>query len=79
MCFVSVGNRLHSDLARCIVLIAVLRKHCKESTPDHSLILRNAQDKILHVRVKIHELDHGRIDIGSLPVSPEYFEGEILI
>jgi hypothetical protein len=73
------GRRLQSDLGRCVILIAILREHCRQSISEHSLILRNAPARILHVRAKIHEIDHDRDDIGQLPIPPECFEGKVLV
>ena len=69
---------LQSDLARCITLIAVLRKHCSQSLGGHSLILREAPKQVIQVRVQIHEIEHGRDDIPALPCPPEFFEGDVL-
>ncbi len=73
------GTRLQSDLARCIVLIAILRQHCREPIRDHSLILRRAPGKIIRVRALITLLEHQRTDLGPTPVPPEYFEGDVLV
>ena len=73
------GQRLQSDLARCVVLIAVLRGHCRKSTADHSLVLRDAPARTLRVRALIHDLEHKRDDLDTLPVPPEYFDGDVLI
>lgn len=73
------GTRLQSDLARCIVLIAILRRHCSESVRDHSLILRQAPGRTIRVRALIHEIEHDRTDLGMTPVAPDYFEGDVLV
>jgi len=73
------GAHLQVDLARCVVLIAILRKHCQEPVNDHSLILRRAPDRIVRVRALIHTLEHGRADIERVPEPSEYFEGDILV
>ncbi len=70
---------LRSDLARCITLIAVLRKHCSQPLGGHSLILREAPTQVIQVRAQIHELEHTRDDIPALPCPPEFFEGEVLV
>ena len=69
---------LQSDLARCITLIAVLRKHCSQPLGGHSLILRDAPKQVIQVRAQIHEFEHTRDDIPPLPSPPEYFEGDVL-
>ncbi len=70
---------LQSDLARCITLIAVLRKHCSQPLGGHSLILREAPKQVIQVRAHIHELEHSRDDIPALPFPPEFFEGDVLV
>lgn len=70
---------LQSDLARCITLIAVLRKHCSQPLGGHSLILRQAPKQVIQVKAQIHDLEHFRDDIPALPCPPEFFEGEVLV
>jgi len=70
---------LQSDLARCITLIAVLRKHCSQPLGGHSLILREVPKQVIQVRAQIHELEHSRDDIPALPSPPELFEGDVLV
>ncbi len=72
-------NGLQSDLARCVILIAILRKHCRQPLAGHSLILRSAPDPIVRVRAQIHDIEHERDDLPALPSPPEYFEGDILV
>lgn len=73
------GTELQSDLARCVVLIAILRQHCREFVNDHSLVLNRAHSKTIRVRALIHDLEHDRSDIATLPAPPEYFEGDVLV
>lgn len=74
------GTKLKSDLARCVVLIAILRAHCKgTSIASHSLILRRAPRRIVGVRALVHDLEHERNDLGAIPVPPAYFEGDVLV
>ena len=54
---------LQTDLARCVVLIAILRKHCSQPLGGHSLILREAPKDVVKVRAQIHCLEHERDDI----------------
>jgi hypothetical protein len=75
----SAGDKLQSDLARCVILIAILRQHCREPIRDHSLILRHAPKQVVNVRAIIHEIDHDRNDLSALPIHPEVFEGNVLI
>ncbi|WP_143239516.1 hypothetical protein [Agrobacterium rosae] len=70
---------LQSDLARCVVLIAILRKHCQQPLAGHSLILRSAPKPIVNVRAQIHDIEHERDDLPSLPVPPHFFDGEVLV
>ena len=72
-------NGLQSDLARCITLIAILRKHCSQPLGGHSLILRDAPKQVIQVKAHIHELEHSRDDIPVLPCPPECFEGDVLV
>lgn len=69
---------LQSDLARCITLIAILRKHCSQPLGGHSLILREVPKQIIQVRAQIHDLEHERDDIPTLPCLPAFFEGDVL-
>lgn len=73
------GTRLQSDLARCVVLIAILRRHCQEPVCEHSLILRRAPGRTVRVRALIKILEHQRTDLGATPSPPEYFEGDVLV
>ena len=69
---------LQCDLARCILLIAILRKHCSQLLGGHSFILREAPKQVIQVRAQVHDLEHERNDIPALPSPPEFFEGEVL-
>jgi len=69
---------LQSDLARCVVLIAILRKHCLQPLVSHSLILREAPKQVIKVRAQIHEIEHQRDDLPIMPCPPEFFEGDVL-
>ncbi|MGA2351462.1 MAG: hypothetical protein ABSF70_13585 [Terracidiphilus sp.] len=73
------GVSLQSDLTRCVVLIAILGKHCQEPINDHFLILRKAPGKTVRVRAQIHELEHDRTDLAAVPKPPEFFEGDVLV
>jgi len=70
---------LQSYLARCVVFIAILRKYCQQALAGHSLIVRSAPHPNVKVRAQIHEIDHEREDLLDLPLSPDYFEGDILV
>jgi len=73
------GAGLQSELGRCLILIAILRRHCQGQISDHSLILRDAPDRIVRVTALIHDLEHHRADLAALPVPPEVFSGDVLI
>ena len=76
----SITKNLASDLARCIVLIAILRGHCLNTALDHTLIMRYAPDaQSIEVRALIHEFEHLRDDMEPIPMDPEYFEGTVLV
>ena len=75
----SPGESMRSDLERCVVLIAILREYCRDSIPEHCLIVRYAPRRNVNVRALIHELEHDRNDLDTLPTSPSVFEGKILI
>lgn len=74
----TTDNGMLSDLARCVLLIAILRKHCEQPLAGHSFILRAAPDGIIRVRAQIHDIDHERDDLPALPTPPEFFEGDVL-
>ena len=75
----SPGSNLRSDLTRCVVLIAILREYCRNSILEHCLILRHAPRQTVNVRALVHELEHERKDLNSVPTSPEFFEGSVLV
>lgn len=75
----STHDGLQSDLARCITLIAILRKHCSQPLGGHSLILREVPKQVIQVRAQVHVLEHTRDDIPELPCPPEFFEGDVLV
>ena len=75
----SAGTALQSDLARCLILIAVLRRYCGDAIRDHFLILRCAPGPVVTVQAKIEEIDHNRDDLNELPTPPEIFKGDVLI
>ena len=70
---------LQTDLARCVVLIAILRKHCLQPLGGHSLILQKAPKKVIKVKAQVHCLEHERNDIPDLPSPPQIFEGDVLV
>jgi hypothetical protein len=73
------GHGLQTDLARCILLLAILRRHCQEDILQNALILRHCPKRTIRVRALVHEIEHERDDLLSgVPTPPEYFEGDIL-
>ena len=75
----SSGSDLQSDLARCVVLIAILRAHCGDDILNHALILRISPTRLINVRALVHDIEHARDDFGRpVPTPPEYFEGDVL-
>jgi hypothetical protein len=73
------SSLLQSDLARCIVLIAILRRHCREPVNDHSLIIQQAPRQVIAVRALVYDLEHERDDLNDIPIAPEMFEGDVLV
>ena len=75
----SPGSNLRSDLTRCVVLIAILREYCRNSILEHCLFLRHAPGQTVNVRALVYELEHKRNDLNEIPMSPEFFEGSVLV
>ena len=75
----SAGDALQLDLARCLILIAVLRQYCGDAVRDHFLALRGAPGPVVSVQAKIEAIEHSRDDLNELPTSPEMFKGDVLI
>ncbi len=75
----TVGQNMAADLGRCVVLLAVLRQHCRHAVGNHSLIVKNSPEsgRIL-VRAIIHDIEHEREDIEGVPSFPDVFNGEVL-
>ena len=72
------GNLL-SDLARCLVLTALLRSH---QVADHVLIVRpwdGGPEVRVQAFIKPDAFVHYRSDIGPIPVPPEAFEGSVMV
>ncbi|MCB0556895.1 MAG: hypothetical protein KDD02_25335 [Phaeodactylibacter sp.] len=70
---------LQSDLARCVVLIAILRAHCTLPLGGHALVIPKTPDQVISVKAQIHDVEHGRDDLPAFAPPPEYFEGEVLV
>ena len=73
------GTGLRSDLERCIVLMAVLRRHCSGEAQGHTIVLREGPRGAIRVRALIYELEHQREDLGTIASAPDYFEGDVLV
>ncbi|MBU4174462.1 MAG: hypothetical protein KKB90_01985 [Actinobacteria bacterium] len=73
------GHGLQTDLARCILLLAILRKHCQGDILQNALILKHCPERTIRVRALVHEIEHERDDqLSDVPIPPEYFEGDVL-
>jgi hypothetical protein len=73
------GQGLQTDLARCILLLAILRSHCREDILQNALILKYCPNRIIQIRALVHEIDHDRSGWApDIPAPPEYFEGDVL-
>jgi len=71
---------LKTDLARCAILIALLRTHCRRPIVDHALVVRPWGGRTdVHLQALIHEVEHSRNDLLPLPVPPEYCTGSIVV
>lgn len=73
------GIALRNDLARCVVLIAILRNCSRQALQDHHLLLRSHSARKVQVQAHIHSVKHERDDFIAWPLPPEYFEGDILL
>lgn len=73
------GPELASELARVIVIIAILRTCCRKPVLDHSLIIKPWNGSLsVKIKTQIVEIETSRNDIEGFQHTPEYFEGEIL-
>ncbi len=76
---IHTGPDLSSELARIVVIIAILRSCCHNPVLDHSLIVKPWNGStVVHVNAQIHDIESTRDDLLVLPNPPEFFEGEIL-
>ncbi len=74
------SENLTSELARCLVLIALLRNHCRCPIVDHALVVRPWNGKtIVQVKALVHDIDHSRDDLEAIPQPPEYLEGSVWV
>ena len=73
------STHLLSDLARCLVLIALLRSH---GVADHILIVKPWQggtEVQVQALIDPTRLVHYRPDIGPIPIPPDLFEGSVVV
>ncbi len=76
---IHTGPELTSELARIVVIIAILRSCCNLPVLDHSLVVKPwLGSTVVQVRAHVHDIETTRDDLGAIPVPPEFFEGEIL-
>lgn len=77
---IHTAPQLVEELARCLVLIAILRGHCRRPVTDHNLIVSPLPGQnLVHVSALIHVLDCQRDDLLPFPLAPELFQGEVLV
>jgi len=76
---IHTGPELSSELARIVVIIAILRSCCRHPVLDHSLIVKPWQGStVVQVNAHIHDIETTRDDLVAFPTPPELFEGDIL-
>lgn len=76
---IHTGQELSSELARCVLIIAILRSCCHPKVLDHNLVVKPWQGStVVQVKAQIFDVETSRDDLAKLPVPPEFFEGEIL-
>lgn len=77
---IHTAPKLTSELARCVVLIAILRTHCQQAVLDHNLIVKPWKGTtVVQVNALIHDIDCERDDLRPLPFAPELFSGDVLV
>ena len=75
----TIGQNMAEDLGRCVVLMAILRRHCGGGYDNHCLIVRGSAGLgEIYVRAIIHDIEHARDDMEFVPTAPEIFEGTVL-
>lgn len=73
------GEGLQADLARCMLLLAIIRTHCRHGVLQSALILKQCPQRQIRVRALVHDLEHSRDDLEHPnPAPPEHFEGDVL-
>ena len=77
---ITTHKNLASELARCVVLFALLREHCHKPVLDHALVIRPWQGRTeVQVRAIIEILEHDRDDMLPVPEPPDYFSGSVWV
>lgn len=76
---IHTSEGLKSDLARIILMIAVLRACCHQEILDHSLIVKPwCGGRRIKVSAQIADIETSRTDLFGLPECPEFFRGEVV-
>ncbi len=76
---IHTSSGLVADLMRCVVLLAVLRSHCRNPVVDHALVVQPWNGAaVVKVRALIHDIEHSREDMDEVPLCPDYFSGTVL-
>ena len=75
---IHTSEGLSSDLARIVVMIAILRSCCHQPILDHNLIIKPwCGGRKIEVTAQIVEIETSREDISAIPEYPDYFQGEV--
>ena len=69
----ALGSELRAALARCLVVISILRKHCSRMMEHHRLVVRPQLVSEIAVRARILELEHSRDDLCASLLTSERF------
>ena len=74
------GQGLQTDLARCMLLLAIVRAHCREEILQNAMVLRFSPKRTIRVCAQVHEIEHMREEdfAAAIPRPPQYFKGEVL-
>ncbi len=75
------SKNMASELARCIILTVILKKYCRHPVNDHMLIIKDSirGASLVNAKALIHDLEHHRDDIESIPEPPAYLKGSVLV
>lgn len=76
---IHTSKKLSSNLARIVVMIAIIRSCLKTPILDHNLIIKPwGRGSKIQVSAQIIEIDISREDLTEIPKYPHYFQGEVL-